>query len=107
MNTATTCAPPFTAIAYVPSVAVVELPYSGCPRMVTATPANGVALGSWNTFPRTSATCAGLIAGPPTMLAMFVATVPFRVGTQVLGVVVTPASVEHVDVKQAFAAVGV
>jgi hypothetical protein len=41
------------------------------------------------------------------MLAMFVATVPFSVGTQVLGVVVTPASVEQVDVKHAFAAVGV
>jgi hypothetical protein len=32
------------------------------------------------------------------MLAMFVATVPFNVGTQEFGLVVTPASGEQLDV---------
>ncbi len=36
------------------------------------------------------------------MLARFVATVPFRVGTQLLGPLTTPASGEQVEVKQAF-----
>jgi hypothetical protein len=47
------------------------------------------------------------MAGPVTMLARFVATVPFNVGTHVLGVVATPASGEQLDVKHAFEARGV
>jgi hypothetical protein len=38
------------------------------------------------------------------MLAMFVATVPFSVGTQELGPGTTPPSGEHVELKQAFVA---
>ena len=46
------------------------------------------------------------MAGPPTMLARFVATVPFKVGTQLFDPFETPPSGVQLDVKHAFVAAG-
>jgi hypothetical protein len=74
--------------------------------MLTVAPASGVACGKLRTRPRTRDTCAGLIAGPVTMLAMFVATVPFSVGTHVFVPVVNPPSGLQLVVKHALVAYG-